>query len=746
MPKRRPPALLTLPLLLLSGLAFGDDTPALQNSSTLSFPDKTNPNPPVFVRANAVSGVENQSLDAQGEVELRRGIAVIDADHLHYTLANDQVTANGNVCIVEQGLTLTGPSLSMFMRQQTGQMDQPQFTYLNPAPVKPADPDKHLVGQARGDAAALQFEGQDQYRLKNATYTTCPVGDNDWYLHVKDLQLDTLNQVGTAHGAEIEFLNTPILYTPWINFPLNDARKSGFLSPVMGTTGNSGAMISLPWYWNIAPNYDATLEPTLISKRGTELGGEFRYLNPTFHGSLDGEILPDQLTGTTRWDLFAQHDQSFTPNVSGHFVYQAVSDDNFFRDLSNQLSVTSLVTLDQEAALVWQGSWWQAIGRVQQFQTLQDPNAPIIPPYARLPELAWLGNKSFSNGLNLNIFSDLTSFVHPTLVNGTRLVLNPSLSLPMTTPFGFITPKVGVSYTDYQLGINNTDPQSHYTRSLPIFSVDSGMYFDRDINFLGTKYQQTLEPRLFYVYIPYQDQSLLPVFDTAELDPINYATLFTENRYVGYDRINDANQLTMAVTSRLVDETTGLERLRFAVGQRLYFSPQLVTLPGEAPSNIASSDILGDIGGQLTQQWRAEAAVSYNTQLGQTDDESLVLSYQPAPGKVFNFSYRTLNGQINQLDISSQWPISRRWYGLMRYDYSLLDKQIVQGLVGVEYNGGCWAIRSMLQTIATAANTNSTSFFFQLELNGLGNLGSNPLDALKLSIPGYTNSNEITPQ
>ena len=730
-------------LLLPYAWAMGEDVLPLQPSTVLTFPDRSTQNPPIFIRSDQMDGVQNVVVNANGDAEMHRGTTVVTADHLRYTFKDDTATASGNVCLVQQGLVMKGPELVLHTRQQTGAFKQAQYTFDNPQTTVKSDGSLG-ISHARGDASEIQFKGEDNYDLTNANYTTCPVNDDAWMMHVKDLNINNITQIGTAHGAEILFHNTPILYTPWINFPLNDVRKSGFLAPTFATTGNSGMIITVPWYWNIAPNYDATFEPSVISKRGTELGGEFRYLNESYSGSLNADVLQDHLTGTTRWDVFAVHNQTFTPNLSGNFTYQAVSDNNYFRDLSNQLSITSLVTLDQETSMTYHTDWWTAVARVQQFQTLQDPSAPIIPPYARLPELTWSGDKVFNSGVEFTMMTDLTDFVHPTLVNGTRFVAYPSVSIPFTNSFGYITPKVGVNYTQYSLGANNTSAQSQYTRTLPITSVDSGMYFDRNVDFFGTQYLQTLEPRLYYLYVPYQNQNQLPNFDSAELDQINYSTLFTENRYTGYDRINDANQLTMAVTSRLTDATTGLERLQFALGERLYFGPQLVTLPGIAPITQASSDLLGDVGGQITEHWRAEAAISYNTSSGQTDDESFIVNYQPAPGKVINFSYLTVNGQINQVDISSQWPLSRNLYGLMRYDYSLLDKQIVQGLAGVEYNGGCWAIRTMFQTIATAANTSSTSFFIQLELSGLANLGSNPDEAIKLSIPGYTNSNDIT--
>lgn len=733
----------TLFLLVSAMSASGDDSLLLKPTKTLSSPDSNNPQPPVFINSDHMHGVNGLFLDAQDNVDLHRGVVEVTSDQLHYLFDKDQIEAQGNVCVLEQGLVLTGPHLHMMMKTQIGQMDQAQYTYQNPLPTPPG---MRPLGAARGVASALQFQGPNQYQLQNATYTTCSAGNNDWYLDMQSLHLDMLNQLGTAHGAVVDFKQTPIFYVPWMSFPLNGARKSGVLAPIFGTTSNSGLSIGVPFYWNIAPNLDATITPDFYSKRGLEMDGEFRYLEPTYWGTFNGDYLQDHETNTTRWDIFTTNTKTFSPNLTGTFIYQAVSDNNFFRDLSNSLTVTSLAVLNQQVSLTYTHDWWTLTTNVEQYQTLQDPLAPIIAPYAVLPEINFSGTKNFDNGVMFNMYSDAATFVNPTLVSGSRFVIYPSLSLPINGDYGYITPKIGVNATEYQLGANNTSPQSQYTRVLPITSIDSGMYFSRDMNLMGTQYEQTLEPRLYYLYIPYQNQNNLPVFDTAALDPINYSTLFAENRYVGNDRINNANQLTMAVTSRLIDNNTGLERLRFSVGERLYFTPELVTLPGETAITSTSSDVLGEIGGQLSQKWRTDAAISYNTQLGQADAKSFSVSYTPALGKVFNAGYLYVNGQLDQYNFSAEWPFSHRWYGLVSYGYSILDKQIVQGLAGLEYNSGCWALRTVLQTFAIAANTESTSLFFQLELNGLGNLGSDPLQALQLSIPGYVNSNEIMPR
>jgi LPS-assembly protein len=318
----------------------------------------------------------------------------------------------------------------------------------------------------------------------------------------------------------------------------------------------------------------------------------------------------------------------------------------------------------------------------------------------------------------------------------------PTLRLPLTNSFGFLTPQIGWHSTYYALDNTTTSPQ-HISRSLPIFSLDSGVTFERPFHFSGQDYTQTLEPRAYYVFAPYRNQSDIPNFDTAEFD-FSYAQMFTENQYIGGDRINDANQLTVAVTSRFIEAASGLERLQVTLGQRFYFSDQRVTLnSGDTVRTSNSTDLLAAISGQITRAWRIDTAWQFDTQNGSTIRQNLGASYRPSPGRVVNFAYRFIDQTTEQVDLSAQWPLAQRWYGMFRYNYSFKDNKLVQGLAGFEYNGGCWALRGVLQRLATGENQSTDALFFQLELNGMGRIGSNPLDVLKQSVPGYRSSNEI---
>jgi LPS-assembly protein len=331
-------------------------------------------------------------------------------------------------------------------------------------------------------------------------------------------------------------------------------------------------------------------------------------------------------------------------------------------------------------------------------------------------------------------------FHHPTLVNGRRLVAYPNVSLPLQTSYAFLKPKVGMHYTRYDLdsrfsGLKEAD------RSVPIFSTEAGLIFERNANFFGHDYIHTLEPKLFYVYIPTREQNRLPVFDSTVSD-VNFATIYNENQFAGQDRINDANQVTIGVSSRLIDPETGIEQLRVGLAQRFYFKGQEVTLPGVPVRTGTSSDMLAAISGRLSRSLIAEVGMQYNREFNETRKFAVGARYQPDVGKVLNVGYRFTRGVFENVDVSAQWPIARGWSGVGRMNYSLRDNRIAEGLAGIEYNGGCWVVRLVTYNVAVGTGDTSRSIFLQLELNGVGRVGSNPLDVLRQNIAGYTKINE----
>lgn len=726
------PPLAVAPELLTAPTPSADDSAPplrLKKSRSLTLtPPVGAPPVPTYIQAMRIQGHKDAEVEAFGDAELRQWGQVLFADHLIYRQPEDEVFADGKVRIEQKADITEGDELRFKLGDKQG--------YMKPAEI--------LLGEqlppGRGSAAKLLFQGENHYRLEQTQYTTCPIGDDDWFLRASELNLDRTTQVGTAYNAHVVFKGVPILYSPWMTFPLTRDRKSGFLAPSFGSTGRSGGEFTLPYYWNIAPNRDATISARVMQKRGLQLDNELRYLDTSYAGKANVEFLPnDQLLGFNRYFFSLNHNQGLAPGLSGALNIQKASDDNYFRDLGTQLADTSQIILPREGTLNYNFGGWGVTARAQTFQMLQDPSAPVTPPYHRTPQLLLNGISRDMRGTDLALTGEYVNFTHPSLLNGQRLTFYPSVSLPLAEPYGYLTPKLGWRTTRYTLG-QNTAGQPDATVSLPVFSVDGALYFERDTALFGKSYQQTLEPRLYYLNVPYRDQSRIPNFDSSEAD-FSYAELFSENRFNGGDRFNDANHLTLALTSRLLDAESGQERIRATVGQRYYFKEQQVTLNTTA-STDTTSNFLALLSGNLSSKWSLDSGWQYNPGQKLTEKASIGARYQPEIGKVLNMGYRYTREALKQIDISTQWPISRRWYGLARWNYSMLDSKMLEGLAGVEYNAGCWAFRAVLHSYSTATEQRNNAIFFQLELNGFGQIGSNPFDVLRQNIYGYTKSNE----
>ncbi|HEY0663005.1 MAG TPA: LPS-assembly protein LptD, partial [Thiobacillaceae bacterium] len=699
-------------LLLSAGFADAEGL-ALKRDVELSDPTVAGEEGPLFLMADRIESTAPDVVEASGHVEARQAGRNFFADWLRYDFAQNEIEARGQVRLEQPTLQVTGDALKLDLDTYSGEFTRPVYQLT--------------THPGRGGAERIGFIDENHYQLEEATYTTCPVDDEDWYLKVSDLDIDRTRDVGVARNASLHFLGVPILYTPWMDFPLSGNRKTGVLAPTIGTSEQSGLDLLVPYYFNLAPNYDATLYPRVLSKRGMQLGSEFRYLQTHVQGVNRAEYLPDDREAErSRWSVALNNTFRLGAAAEGGMVFNRVSDDDYFRDLSNLISSTSLSHLNREAWLTTQQGTWHAELRAQSFQTLQDSTAtlPIDEPYARLPQ-ARLGTlQTFANGLELGLESEATRFAHASKTEGTRVLAYPTLRLPLTNSFGFLTPQIGWHSTYYAL--DDRAAETNITRSLPIFSLDSGVTFDRPFRFAGGDYEQTLEPRAYYVYAPFRNQDAIPVFDTALLD-FSYAQMFTENQFIGGDRVNDANQLTLAVTSRFTEAASGLERLQLTLGQRYYFTDQLVTLPGVQPRASNATDLLAAVSGQITRAWRVDAAWQVDTETGSTIRQNLGTSYRPAPGRTLNFGYRFIDQTTKQVDLSGQWPIGSRWYGMFRYNYSFQDNKLVEGLGGLEYNAGCWAVRGLVQHLATKEDQSTNAVFLQLELTGMGRLGANPL-------------------
>ena len=702
---------------------------------------------PVFLEADKLRGHTEKEIEAEGSVKLRRGGQSVFADWMRYDQPAEEIRATGNVKLEQGGATVEGERLHYNLATDRGFMDKPRYI-LTPTPQQPASAaSKQRFGDAdaRGRAERLLFEGPRRYRAEQAEYTTCEPGNDDWFIRTAQLDIDKDRDVGTGRDVSIVFMDRTIFYSPYLTFPLHQQRKSGFLTPHLGSSSRSGIEVTVPYYWNIAPNRDYTISPRLLTKRGLQLNNEFRYLEPDYSGDARIEILPAdrQKNDEERYAGFFRHQHRLPYGWYGTLNLQKVSDDTYFTDLSTRIALTSQVLLPREGILSRGGTWGQTgvyglTAHVQRWQTLQaDPLAPITPPYNRQPQVTFTAQNWDFMRTDFDLLGQFIDFNHPTLVNGRRTVAYPSLSLPLQTSYAYLTPKIGTHFTHYALD-KGTTTLPDTTRALPIFTAEAGLIFERDARITGQSFIQTLEPKIYYVYIPYRDQSQIPIFDTGQRD-INLATIFAENQFSGHDRINDANQVTIGATSRFVNAQSGIERLRVGVAQRYYFQPQQVFVPGVPlrSSQSSSSDLLAALSGTVAPNWFADAGWQYNTDLSQTNRFNIGTRYQPQPGKVLNLVYRSTTGSVRQTDISTQWPITPQWTALARWNYSLLDNRMLEGLAGIEYNGGCWVFRAVAHRFATALQQASTSIFVQLELSGVSRLGTNPLEVLTRNIAGY---------
>ncbi|HEX4326907.1 MAG TPA: LPS-assembly protein LptD [Burkholderiales bacterium] len=709
------------------------DRLALKTEQQLSPNQSTDDDVPIFIKGLKISGRTGMQTDVEGDAELRKRGSLIKADTITYFPVQDEMLANGEVRALKDGDLFTGSQLRLKLDAQTGYFLDVHYL---------------LAGEkARGEAMRMDFLGQNAYHAENATYTTCGPGNDDWFLKVGKMNLDFGRDLGEAEDAQIVFLGREILALPSMSFSLNDKRKSGFLAPSFGSSIQSGQELTVPYYWNIAPNRDATLTERYLSKRGLQSSASFRYMGDTYKGQISGEVLPDDSqTRTTRSGFSILHTQTLAPGLTANLNVNKVSDNTYFTDLSAKLALTAQTFLTREGSLNYTNNGYNLSIRAQAFQTLQDPLAPVAVPYFRLPELSFSTLRYDVKGFDIGFESDYTRFSNATQVMGSRSYVAPSISYPFIRPGYYITPKITFNSTHYNLenlsawqtGVSlPSNAREGIVRNVPIASVDSGMTFERQADYFGKDYTQTLEPRIYYLRVPYRDQSNIPIFDTGAAD-FNFSQIFSDNIYSGLDRIADANQLTAAVSTRLLSTDSGAERLRVSIGQRYYFASQRVTLPGENARVDKTSDYLAAISGDIVPKIRFDSAIEYDPNLKEIQRVTHGIRWSPEPGNTVSAAYRYQRDLLEEVDFAGQWRVTPRWYGVGRYNYSLRDGHLAEALAGFEYDGDCWVGRVVLQKYALATQRTSSSIFFQIELNGLSRLGSNPLDILRRNIPGYT--------
>jgi len=728
---------------------------------------------PVFVSGQRLSGRPDLETVIEGDVELRKAGTVIRADRITYDQSTDRAQASGNVRINRKGDVFEGPLLDLKVDAFEGFFTAPSFHFLK--------------SDGHGEAEKAEFVDESHTIIHNATYTTClrrpgPSWLPDWILRAASIEIDNDEDVGIAHGAVVSFKGVPVLPIPAISFPLTDKRKSGFLPPTIGVGTDNGVEIALPYYWNIAPNRDATITPRLMTHRGIDLGTEFRYLEPSYAGGVRANYMPgDRLTDTDRWGLSFAHQGTAATPLGGVLVaanVNRVSDDNYWRDFSNNSTITNTLgaaTTAAGAAITqrllptdvfaqWGLGPFSATARMLKWQTLQDVTAPIVPPYDRAPQVT--GRYALTNvhGFDWSIDGDFTQFEADRTLTGQpntrRGVALLQLSRPWLAPAGFITPKLQWHASSYQFDAALADGSRAADSVVPTFSLDSGLVFERETQVFGRNLLQTLEPRAFYVYTPYRNQSLLPNYDTAAND-FNFATIYTENAFVGHDKISDNNLLTLGVSTRFLDADSGAQLASFGIAQRLRFDDQQVTLNSATPGAQAGfSDVLLGASINVQKSWAFDSTVQYNAQTDQSTRSTIGARYTPGPYQVLNVAYRYQRDISEQVDVSWQWPLNNLWgdrgqdlgagrgqgpgryYGVGRLNYSLFDRSMVDTLLGVEYDAGCWLARVVLERVQTSTSTATGRLMFQLEFVGFTRLGVSPLQSLTQNISRYQNLRE----
>jgi len=693
---------------------------------------------PVTIDAQKIEGVSDLEVSARGAAEIRRGDVGVFGEFLRYNREFGELEGEGGVRLQSGVDRFFGPRLQYNTLEDTGEFEKPGFLLQRERP-------------ARGSAERIEFLGRSKYRLLEAKFTTCQPGQDDWFLEASQLDLDYETDEGKATHPRLRFFDQTLMTFPYAAFPLESRRRSGLLTPYYAQTSQRGLEFGIPYYWNIAPERDLTLTPVYMARRGFQLKSHFRYLQPQFTGEMRYEYLPnDPVFGATRTGLAWQHNHVFAPGYVGFVDYNKVSDDRYFVDMASQVKQVSVGNLPQDAYLsksgaVRDGSFFSQF-RLQRFQTLQDPLAPIVPPYWRLPQLNASASYNDVGGIfDTSVPGEYVRFVHSTLVEGSRATFAPTVAAPRVAPGWYLRPTAGLRYTTYELDQSAPGEPTKPSVAIPWLSVDSGLVFERAARWFGQSLTQTLEPRLFYVYAPYHNQDHIPLFDTALAD-FNYPQLFTENRFVGGDRFGDANQVTIAATTRFL-QPDGQELFRATLGQRFYFQEERVALaPGSTLRLASESDVLASVGGRATKALSFDATTQYNPYRGGAERYSVGLRYAPEIAKVLNFSYRFQRDTLRQIDLSGQWPVANGWYGVGRYNYSFLDRRLLEGLAGAEYNAGCWVFRFVVQRLQASADTKTTAIIFQLEFTGVGQVGTaEAVQLLRRDVPGYSVINRVDP-
>jgi LPS-assembly protein len=673
---------------------------------------------------DATLGV-NGDASLEGNVRVRQGDREIRANDLQYDAANTSMKVEGELEYLDPVIRVKGNG-GTYSAAEGGRFDAAEFELRERA--------------ARGAAGALELSPQGVIELERVKFTTCPREDEAWRIRADEISLDTRSKLGTGRNARVDFKGVPIIYLPWLSFPLGNERKSGFLFPSIGHSTRSGFQAAVPYYWNIAPQADLTFEPVYYGQRGLDVAGHLRYLTPRQSGRLNVNYLPqDQVSGDSRHHLSLDHVAELPRQFRFTLDAETVSDSAYFEDFAQGQEGTSIAFLERFAQLRYRDEHWLLAAEAQNFQTIDRSLAAEDRPYSRLPRLVANGDFGWGPGdiLRYGFDSELVNFHRSDSDTGWRLDAMPTLGLEIEGPGYFLRPSAGWRHTQYELDEREAPGADRsFDRSLPIASFDAGLVFERPAGSHGQR-RLTLEPRLLYLNVPYRNQDELPLFDTA-LPDLNLVQLFRSNRYVGADRVSDANQVSVGVTTRLLDAGDGTQFLAATLGQIHYFDAPRVLLPGETRRSSDSSDFVGQLALTAFQDWSADIGLQWNPEDSRKERAQVRLQYKPGPERVINAGYRFQRDRIDQAEVSAAWPVADRWNVYARYVHSFQEDTSLERFAGFEYSSCCWRVRMLgRRFVSKRTGEQDTGIYLQLELTGLASVGSAADAFLSSAIRGY---------
>lgn len=698
-------------------------------------PPQPSKDDPLYVGADTFDyDQELELLALSGNVEMIQGSRYVGADKVIYDRDSTDLVAKGNTILANPGIRLVADQAEINLESDKGSLADVQY---------------RLSGKinARGNADRAELIQPELTQYENIVYTTCRPGQNAWSLDAEKLELDQSSGRGVARNAKLRVRGVPILYTPYLSFPIDDRRKSGILVPTFGNSDDNGIDVTVPYYWNIAPNMDATFFPRYMSKRGGMLGTEFRYLSKRQAAELYGEVVPEDSNfdeGRTRWAFRVEHKARIAPRWSSNVIFNEVSDDEYLEDFGNNLDLTSTRNIERRGDLIYRGKGWRLLTRLQDFQTVDASIAPRRRPYARLPQLLLTASPlRLDSGIQLGVGGEYDYFRHSAKVQGHRAALQPYAAWPVRKSFGHLIPQLNLYLGAYGLQDQNPDKKNNPSYAIPSFTLDGELVFERSIQWFDQESLQTLEPRVFYLYTPFEDQDDIPIFDSSELT-FNYYSLFRTNRFTGRDRIGDANQLTLGLSSRTLASESGRELLRASVGQILYFRDRDVQISG-LPEEDGSSSIAGELTARLLQDLTGRATFEWdpNRDEERSRKRALELHYQTRDDRLFNLVYRFDPGtseetRYEDTDLSFRMPVSSQLQLVGRWYYSLLNSETVEAFAGVEYGQCCWRVRLLGRHLKNKPDSaGSNTFMVQMELAGLGSIGQQVDKFLERGIYGY---------